>query len=162
MNPCNCGYYPDKNKCNCSEKEVKRYLNKLSQPLIDRIDICAEALQVNYKDLESRERRESSVDIRKRVMKARDIQLSRYKNDTFNYNSELPPKAIEKYCKLGKTERKILEQAFDKLNLSARAYHKIIKVARTISDLEESEQINSKHLIEAICYRSIDQKYWKA
>ncbi len=160
MNPCNCGYYPDRNRCTCSVPMVKRYLNKISQPLLDRFDICIEALQMNYRDLERKENQESSKDIRKRVSKARNIQMERYKDQNIYFNSQLTPKTIKKYCKLGNKEQALLEQAFEKLNLSARAYHRILKVARTIADLEESEAILVKHISEAICYRSLDQKYW--
>jgi magnesium chelatase family protein len=161
MNPCSCGHYPDRNKCNCSINQVKRYLGKISRPLLDRIDLCIECLQVDYKDLEIRKRSETSADIRNRVMMARDIQSSRYKNESFYFNSQLTPKTIGKYCKLGKEEHKILEVAFNKMNLSARAYHRILKVARTIADLDNSDNILKKHLSEAICYRSLDKKYWE-
>lgn len=160
MNPCRCGYYPDRNICNCSINEVRRYLNKISQPLIDRIDICIETIQINYKDLESKIECETSSAIKERVMRARNIQLLRYKDETFNFNSELTSRNIDKYCKLGKPEQKLLEQAFIKLNLSARAYHRILKVARTIADLDDANEISKIHLSEAICYRSLDQQYW--
>ncbi|MDF2950741.1 MAG: comM [Anaerocolumna sp.] len=161
MNPCSCGFYPDRNKCNCSINQVKRYLGKISKPLLDRIDISIECLQVNYKDLEARKLSETSSDIRKRVRIARDIQSNRYKNEKFYFNSQLTPKTISKYCKLEKEEYKILEDAFLKMDLSARAYHRILKVARTIADLDQSEIITKKHLCEAICYRSLDKKYWE-
>ncbi|MGB8452084.1 MAG: YifB family Mg chelatase-like AAA ATPase [Anaerocolumna sp.] len=161
MNPCTCGYYPDRNKCNCSPNQVKRYLGKISRPLLDRIDICIEALQVNYKELENYKPAEPSVRIRERVMKARDIQLKRYENETFYFNSQLTPKTINQYCKLGKKEKLLLGNAFTKMNLSARAYHRILKVSRTIADLDGSEIIKEKHLSEAICYRSLDKKYWE-
>lgn len=161
MNPCSCGFYPDRNKCNCSISQVKRYLGKISRPLLDRIDICVEALQINYKDLEKRSVSETSEIIRKRVMTARDLQFNRYKDEHIYYNSQLTPKNIDRYCKLGTKERKLLEKAFNKMNLSARAYHRILKVARTIADLDESDTIGVKHLSEAICYRSLDKKYWE-
>lgn len=160
MNPCSCGYYPDRNKCNCSINLVKRYLGRISQPLLDRFDICIEALQMNYKELEEKENQETSQEIRKRVRIAREIQLERYKGQSIYFNSELTPRTIKKYCRLGAKEQTLLEHAFIKMNLSARAYHRILKVARTIADLDQSEQINTKHLSEAICYRSMDQKYW--
>lgn len=161
MNPCSCGHYPDRNKCNCSINQVKRYLGKISRPLLDRIDICIEALQVNYKDLECKKPAESSAIIRKRVMTARNIQQERYKEDHIYFNSQLTPKTINKYCVLGKEEQKLLEKAYSKMNLSARAYHRILKVSRTIADLDGSEQIKTKHISEAICYRSLDKKYWE-
>jgi magnesium chelatase family protein len=160
MNPCNCGYYPDRNKCYCSVNQVKRYLNRISQPLLDRFDICIEALQINYTELENKKSGESSAEIRKRVSIARDIQMERYKEQNIYFNSGLTPKTIKKYCKLGDREKALIEQAFIKMNLSARAYHRILKVARTIADLDQSEKITTKHISEAICYRSNDQKYW--
>jgi magnesium chelatase family protein len=161
MNPCSCGNYPDRNKCNCSLNQVKRYLGKISRPLLDRIDICIEALQVNYKDLENKKPAEYSKDIRNRVMSARNIQLLRYQEEKFYFNSQLTPKTITKYCTLGREEQKLLEKAYAKMNLSARAYHRILKVARTIADLDGSDNITVKHLSEAICYRSLDKKYWE-
>ena len=160
MNPCNCGYYPDRNKCSCSIHQVKRYLNRISQPLLDRFDICIEALQMNYKELEAKTQEETSEEIRKRVSIARSMQLKRYQGQNIYFNSQLTPRTIKKFCKLDRKDRMLLEQAFIKMNLSARAYHRILKVARTIADLDQSEQIKSKHISEAICYRSLDQKYW--
>ncbi|HWT76098.1 MAG TPA: ATP-binding protein, partial [Mobilitalea sp.] len=160
MNPCSCGYYPDRNKCSCSVNLVKRYLGRISQPLLDRFDICIEALQMNYRELEVKEKQETSEDISKRISIARKIQVERYKGLNIYFNSQLTPKTIKKYCKLESKEQALLEQAFVKMNLSARAYHRILKVSRTIADLDQSEQITTKHLSEAICYRSLDQKYW--
>lgn len=161
MNPCSCGHYPDRNKCNCSPNQVKRYLGKISRPLLDRIDICIEALQVNYKELNNHKPAESSESIRARVKKAQNIQLERYKEEAFYFNSQLTPKTINKYCRLESKEQQLLEKAFIKMNLSARAYHRILKVSRTIADLEGSEDIKERHLSEAICYRSLDKKYWE-
>ncbi|MFU0826632.1 MAG: ATP-binding protein [Lachnoclostridium sp.] len=160
MNPCSCGYYPDRNKCNCSINQVKRYIGKISRPLLDRIDICIEVLQINYKELEKRKAAETSEKIRERVMMAREIQLHRYKKENFSFNSQLTPKTIGKYCTLGKKEHLLLENAFHKFNLSARAYHRILKVSRTIADLDNSDAIKENHISEAICYRSMDNKYW--
>jgi magnesium chelatase family protein len=160
MNPCSCGYYPDRNKCNCSMNQVKRYLGRISQPLLDRFDICIEALQMNYQELQQNEQSESSEDIRKRVSIARQIQIKRYQGQPIYFNSQLTPRSIKKYCQLGDKEQKLLEQAFVKMNLSARAYHRILKVARTIADMDQSEQITTRHISEAICYRNLDQKYW--
>ncbi len=160
MNPCSCGYYPDRNKCNCSVNQVKRYLGRISQPLLDRFDICIEALQMNYKDLEHQEHQESSKQMRERVSIARKIQLERYQGQNIYFNSQLSPRTIKKYCKLDTKDQALLEEAFVKMNLSARGYHRILKVARTIADLDQCEQINTKHISEAICYRGVDQKYW--
>ncbi|MDF2510863.1 MAG: comM [Herbinix sp.] len=160
MNPCSCGYYPDRNRCNCTINQVKRYLGRISNPLLDRFDICIEALQMNYKELQIQEQQESSKDIRSRVSLARQIQLERYQGQNIYFNSELTPRAMKKYCKLEAKEQTLLEEAFIQMNLSARAYHRILKVARTIADLDQSERITTRHLSEAICYRSLDQKYW--
>ena len=161
MNPCPCGYYGSKEKeCTCSETAISKYMGKISGPLLDRIDICIEVSQVKYSKLDSNEKIETSEEIKKRVDKARKIQLERYKNNKILSNSELTPKLIDKYCKLDTNGKKILENAFNKLKLSARAYGRILKVARTIADLEASENIQVKHIAEAIQYRSIDRKYW--
>lgn len=162
MNPCNCGYYPDRNRCNCSTNQVKRYLGKISQPLLDRFDICIEAMGINYKELTIKQKEESSEEIRRRISIARDLQINRYKDQNIYFNSQLNPRAMKSYCKLDKKDQDLLEQAFIKMNLSARAYHRILKVARTIADLDHSQQIKSKHISEAICYRSLDQKYFGA
>jgi magnesium chelatase family protein len=139
---------------------VKRYLGRISQPLLDRFDICIEALQMNYKELQQNQKQETSREIRERVSIARQIQLERYRGQDIYFNSQLTPRTIKKYCRLEAKEQSLLEEAFIRMNLSARAYHRILKVARTIADLDQSEQILTKHISEAICYRSIDQKYW--
>lgn len=159
LNPCKCGYYPSE-ECTCNPSQVKQYLNKLSGPLLDRIDIHVEVSPVKYKDLEKEELGESSEKIRDRVNKARQIQLERYKNLGIFCNSQMGPKYIAKFCKLGQEEKDILKGAFEKLGLSARAHNRILKLARTIADLEESENIKSPHLAEAIQYRSLDRKFW--
>ncbi len=160
MNPCSCGYYPDRSRCSCSVPMVKRYLGKISQPLLDRFDICIETLRMDYKELQQKEKQETSAEIRKRVEGARELQLKRYQGENIFFNSQLTPRSIKKYCKLERREQELLEEAFIKMNFSARAYHRILKVARTIADLDQSESIRMKHLSEAICYRSMDQKYW--
>jgi Mg chelatase-related protein len=160
MNPCKCGFYPDLNKCTCTTWEIERYLGKLSQPLLDRIDICAEAPTIHYEEIVAEKTGESSKEIRKIVEQAHEIQKERYKNLGFLFNSQLPVSLLDKYCYLGAEEHFVLEQAFHKLNLSVRAYHKIIKVARTIADLEGKQFIEVSHISEAICYRGVDRKYW--
>lgn len=161
MNPCNCGYFPDRNKCNCSLPQVKKYLSKISRPLLDRIDICMEMVQVDYKDLRQNKKSESSKEVRERILNARKIQINRYKNSEIYFNSQLGPKTISKYCKLGKNEKNMLEEAFIKMNLSARAYHRILKVARTIADIDGAIDIKERHICEAIVYRSMDKKFWE-
>lgn len=136
-------------------------MSKISGPLLDRIDICTEVSPVEYKKLEQAEQVENSETVRERVNKARQIQLARFKDDNIFSNSELTPKLTEKYCKLDNESKEILEKAFNRLNLSARAYGRILKVARTIADLAGSKNIEKVHIAEAIQYRSIDKKYWR-
>lgn len=162
MNPCPCGYYGSEEKeCTCTEQSITRYMSKISGPLLDRIDIHIEVTPVKYQKLDSEEKVETSEEIRKRVNKARKIQFERYKKYNIYSNAELTPKLIDKYCKLDKKGKEILQRSFDKLGLSARAYGRILKVARTIADLDGKENINVNHLAEAIQYRSLDRKYWK-
>ena len=140
---------------------IARYIGKISGPLLDRIDIQVEVTPVKYQKLDSKEQIETSEQIRKRVNKARKIQINRYKEHNIYSNSELTPKLIDKYCILDEKGKRILENAFEKLGLSARAYGRILKVARTIADLDESKNIQAIHIAEAIQYRSLDRKYWK-
>lgn len=161
MNPCQCGYYgSQEKKCCCKPEQIKKYINRISGPLLDRIDIHIEVNQINYNQLGKNEKIETSQEIRNRVNQARKIQLERYQKYQIFSNSELTPKLIEKFCELNTKSKQILEIAFDKLGLSARAYTRILKVARTIADLDFCEKIQEKHLAEAIQYRSLDRKYW--
>lgn len=162
MNPCPCGNFGDElNECSCSQRSIDSYLSKISGPILDRIDIHTEVKPVKYSDLAKDNKHiETSQDIRKRVNKARDIQIKRYKDDNIFSNSELKTKDIEKYCSLNDDSKKLLELAFNNLGLSARAYNKILKVARTIADLESSKDIKETHIAEAIQYRNLDRKYW--
>lgn len=161
MNPCPCGYYGSSDKeCNCSSQQITRYMSKVSGPLLDRIDIHIEVSPVKYEKLESSEVPESSLEIKKRVDSARKIQSERYKGTKVICNAGLTPSMINKYCKLGNEEKKLLQNAFQKLGLSARAHSRILKVARTIADLAGCEDIKVEHLAEAIQYRSLDRKYW--
>ena len=140
----------------------KNILTKLAGPLLDRIDIHIEVQGIEYEKLGNDHCiSENSAEIRKRVNRARQIQINRYKEYGIFSNSELTPKLIEKYCKLAPTSKKILEAAFERLGLSARAYSRILKVARTIADLDGSPNIEIAHISEAIQYRSLDRKYWK-
>lgn len=162
MNPCPCGYYGSSDKeCTCNRNQITKYLSKISGPLLDRIDIHIEVNSIKYEKLKSEETLESSNDIRKRVNRARKLQQERYKEDNIFSNSELTPKLINKYCKLGLEEKNLLENAFNKMGLSARAYGRILKVSRTIADLDGCESIGKKHIAEAIQYRSLDKKYWR-
>jgi magnesium chelatase family protein len=153
MNPCPCGYYPDRNKCTCSDIEVKKYVSRISGPIMDRIDIMTEAPRVDVKLLNANMHNEDSKTIKSRVMEARARQEHRYRGTRYKFNAELGAGDIKEYCKLGVEEQSLMEQVFASLDLSARAYHKIIKVARTIADLCGSDNINTEHLGEAVCYR---------
>lgn len=162
MNPCPCGYYgSDDNRCKCTEQAISRYVGKISGPLLDRIDLHIEVKPVEYKKISSEDIQETSSDIRKRVNKARKIQLERYKELNIYSNSELTPKLIQKFCKIDDKSKEILKKAFEKLGLSGRAYGRILKVARTIADLNGKENIEEGHIAEAIQYRSLDRKYWR-
>ena len=159
MNPCRCGYYPDRNLCRCGTEEVRRYLGRLSQPLLDRMDICMEAPRLSYEELTGRMPAETSAEIRRRMKRVHALQRERYEGTPWRFNSDLNGAGMEQFCPLGKKEQKLLKDAFERLHLSARAYHRIIKVARTIADLEEKEQIGCGHLLEAVCYRTMDKKF---
>ena len=158
MNPCPCGYYGDEEKeCKCTPQEIHRYLNKISGPLLDRIDIQIEVKRPKIEKISSKENIENSSKIRERVNNARKIQLERYKKYGIHSNSELSTKMIAEVCKLDKKGEELLENAFRKLRLSVRAYERILKVARTIADLECKNNIEFKHIAEAIQYRSLDK-----
>ncbi len=160
MNPCPCGYYgTGVRKCTCSKNAVTRYLNKISGPLLDRIDIHVEVPSVKYEELSSVIPAESSEEIRKRVNKARSIQNERYKNLGFTSNANIPAGKLHDFCILNEKADKMLQNAFDKMGLSSRAYSKILKVSRTIADLEGSDKITEDFIFEAIQYRSLDRKY---
>lgn len=163
MNPCKCGYYGDiVRECTCTPPQISKYIGKISGPLLDRIDIHIEVASVKYADMDSDEQTETSAEIKKRVNTARCVQLARYANEGIYSNSALSPAQIRKYCKLGKGEKELLKMAFDNLGLSARAHDRILKVARTIADLDNSEDISINHIAEAIQYRSLDRKFWGA
>ena len=162
MNPCPCGYYnhPDKD-CLCPPGMVQKYLNKISGPLLDRIDLHVEVTPVSFEELSSKEKGESSADIRERVMAARELQGSRYKeNEGVHANAQMSTKQLQVFCKLNPESQQLLKMAMTKLNLSARAYDRILKVARTIADLEKNKSITSEHIAEAIQYRSLDREGW--
>ena len=163
LNPCPCGFYPDRNKCKCTPNEIRRYLGHISGPVLDRVDICVEAKRIDIADLSEKRNsaNETSASIRKRVMKARQVQEDRFRGTGIRFNSEMSPKDIGKYCRLGPKEQAYLEQVFCSMELSARAYHKILRVARTIADIDGSPEIRQIHLMEAVGYRITDGKYWQ-
>lgn len=161
MNPCNCGYYPDLNRCRCSDESLRRYRNKLSQPLLDRIDLCVEAPTVKYHELvEKTKQNESSLEIRKRVEKMHKLQQKRFAGTKIRFNSQISAKDLESFCPLEKADAFYMEEIYEKMHLTARTYHKIIRVARTIADMAGEDQIRKIHLREAICYRGIDENDW--
>ena len=156
MNPCPCGFYPDRERCKCTEAEIRKYRSRISGPIYDRIDICVEAQAVELSQLQQESMGQSSRELKEQVMRARRVQEKRYKDSPYFFNADLETKDIGKYCPLGEEERKFMEQVFYALNLSARAYHRTLKVARTIADLADSEEINKEHLTEAVCYRGFE------
>lgn len=160
MNPCKCGYYPDLDRCTCTQSEIHQYLGKISRPLLDRIDICTEVPQIRYEDLKGFGKNESTAQMKERVIRAQSLQKKRYQGTGFRFNSQLNVQGIRRFCPMGSQEETFLEAVFQKLKLSVRAYHRMIKVARTIADLDASEKIRSEHLAEAVCYRCVDQKFW--
>lgn len=157
MNPCPCGYYGSKIKeCTCTEKQRNTYRSRLSGPMLDRFDIHIQVPSIDYKKMNSK-KGENSKTIRERVNNARKIQQERYKEYSIYSNSELTPGLIEKFCLLDEQTRDVLNTSLERLNLSARAYSKILKVARTIADLENKDNIELEHILEAIQYRSLDK-----
>lgn len=161
MNPCPCGYFGHpKKQCSCSDTAVHKYLNRVSGPLLDRIDIHIEVPPVEYDDLTSKSGEEKSEDIRRRVDAARGIQLSRFDGTATRCNAHIQPADFERVCVMDDKADRMLKTAFDKLGMTARAYDRIMKVARTIADLDQSEIIRAAHISEAIQYRSLDRKYW--
>lgn len=161
MNPCPCGNYPDMRRCTCTSGEIQHYLGKISQPFLDRIDICTETPRIRYEDLNVKKEQESSKVIRERVCMARKIQENRYQGTGILTNAMLEIKMLDEYCTLGTSEKRLMEQAYSALGLTARTYHKILKVARTIADMDGSVRIRDVHLKEAIGYRALDKKYWR-
>lgn len=156
MNPCPCGYYgseDNSHRCNCTPHQVNRYAGKISGPLLDRMDIVIETSGVSYGDLTSNKVAEGSREIRQRVEKARQIQLERYKGTKFTFNSQLTASVIKRYCVLDNKSQRLLKDAYEKMKLSARAYNRLIKITRTIADLDECDAIKVDHLAEALQYR---------
>ena len=163
MNPCPCGYFNDRSReCHCTPMMIQRYVSKISGPLLDRIDIHIDVPSVNYRELRSGNAPESSADIRKRVILARDIQLDRFSagGEHIYANAQMGSREIRKYCELSTDSEHLLERAMVKQGLSARAHDRILKVARTVADLGGSPTVSAKHVAEAVQYRSLDRNYW--
>lgn len=162
MNPCQCGFLNDPTReCTCTPIAIKKYLGRISGPLLDRIDIHIEVYPVKYAELDSENTGESSEDIRKRVNHARSIQNERYRGRNVYCNSQLTPPMIKKYCSVDEECKKLLKSAFEKMGLSARAYGKVLKIARTVADIDGRENIGASDIAEALQYRRMDRKYWK-
>lgn len=162
MNPCPCGFYPDKNKCKCTPFERHAYMSHLSGPIMDRMDLCLEAKKVNIRRLQQSGDELSSASMREMVQRAREVQERRYKGTGIKFNADLTIKHCEKFCRLGTKELTYAQKLAEKLGLSARSYFHLLKVSRTIADLEGSEEIGIAHLAEAMSYRiSEPQDVWQ-
>ncbi|MCM1187662.1 MAG: YifB family Mg chelatase-like AAA ATPase [bacterium] len=159
MNPCPCGYYPDRNRCRCTEPQIKNYMRKVSGPILDRIDLCVELQPVDIAGLKKEKRPENSAAVRERVLRARERQKERFQGTVCRFNADIDAANIDRYCVLGKAEQELMEQLYHSLKLSARAYHRILKVARTVADLEGAEKLEAEHLLEASFYRP-SLEYW--
>lgn len=159
MNPCPCGYLGNSEKCHCSANEIEKYHRKISGPLLDRIDLMVEMPPVSYDDLENTAPAEPSASIKERIVRAHAIQLERFKDEGIYFNSQMNAAQVAKYCPLAPKDREVLRSAFERMDMSARAYHKILKLARTAADLDGAEQITLRHLLEVLQYRSLDRKY---
>lgn len=158
MNPCPCGYYPDRNRCHCTEAEIRAYQKGISRPILERIDLCVEASPVRFEEAVSLEKGISSRELREKVQDAREIQKIRFKNTDIMTNAEMRIRHIRTFCKLGSREEEFIGDVFRLRGLSMRSYHKILKVARTIADLEHAEKINISHLSEAVSYRGLEDR----
>lgn len=159
MNPCPCGHYPNINRCHCTQPQVKRYMGKVSGPVLDRIDLCVELQPVELSNIRTGKKGESSGQIRERVMAARKMQKERFGTSRYRFNADIKAADVERYCPLGAEEQECVEQLYDSLKLSVRGYHRMLKVARTIADLAGEQRIQTEHLLEAACYRPT-QGYW--
>ncbi|HYP27411.1 MAG TPA: YifB family Mg chelatase-like AAA ATPase [Blastocatellia bacterium] len=161
MNPCACGFYNDPTReCKCSPVQIQRYVSKVSGPLLDRIDIHIDVPAVKFKELAGDSPGESSEEVRARVVKARKVQLERFRGERVFCNAQMSPRLIRKFCRIDAASKGLLENAITRLGLSARAYDRILKVSRTLADLEEREHISTEHVGEAIQYRSLDRNFW--
>lgn len=160
MNPCSCGYFPDRNRCTCSKAVIERHLNKISRPLLDRMDICVEVSRPALEDLTARQPEESSAQIRSRVERTQQLQRERFAGCGILYNSQIPPSAMDEWCAMEADGEKLLNESFEQLELTARGYYRVLRVARTVADMEGAARIGRPHIRESLLYRSIDRKVW--
>lgn len=159
-NPCKCGFYPDRERCKCDIKSIRNYLGKISKPLLDRIDICTETRMMEYGRIRGRERGEGSREMKKKIEKVRKIQNERFRDCDILFNAQMDKTMIETFCVLSGENEDFLAEIYEKKGMSMRSLHKVLKVARTIADFEESERIEHAHLCEAIGYRGLEERYW--
>ena len=160
-NPCKCGFYPDQERCTCSASEVRSYLGRISKPILDRIDISVETALPRYHELSSPGDGETSESLRRRVEQVIDIQRRRFEELSISYNSQMNASHISRYCRLSEADQRFIEALYEKNGMSARGLHKILKVARTIADYDDSPDIEHEHLAEAVSYRLFDDRYQK-
>lgn len=158
MNPCPCGCYPDRNRCNCSLQQIQRYQGRISRAILDRIDLHLTVQPISYTEMTDSTTWEDSETIRKRVCQVHQMQRQRYQNMPIHFNSQLTREGIEQFCALTKEEMQFMQEIYEKRQLSGRAYHRILKLARTIADMETSEQIQLPHLMEAAAYHKAEQR----
>lgn len=161
MNPCPCGHFPDRSKCNCSPQQIRRYTGKISQPILDRIDMMIEVFPVEYEKIRKKENSENSESIRAKVEKARAIQEKRFRKKKIHLNSEMGKREVEEFCVFHEDAEEVLHHLFQKNEFSTRRYYRILKLARTIADLEDSREIRKHHLTEAYSYCNVGKKYWR-
>lgn len=162
MNPCKCGFYPDRKLCHCNELQIKNYLMRVSRPLIDRFDIVTEVRRIAFDSIfkSKKEPSETSEKIRERVCKVRDIQEERFKGLNIHFNSQMDSKMTDEFCEINSKTRKLLEEAYKKINLSLRGYYRVLKVARTIADMSEKKEVTEIEVSEAIHYREMIERFW--
>ena len=162
MNPCKCGFYPDRKFCRCNEVQIKNYLSRVSRPLIDRFDIVAEVKRISFDSIFNKEEKsgENSDEIRKRVLAARDIQEERFKHESIHFNSQMDSKMTDEFCKIDQKTKALLEEAYKNINLSLRGYYRVLKVARTIADMKQRAEVGEFEVAEAIHYREMIERFW--
>ena len=160
MNPCRCGYYPDMNKCRCTSRDLSRHITKISMPFVDRMDLCVEVPRVAFDQLTTKESGQTSKQLREEVVCAHEMQKERYQGTGYRFNADVKGADTEEYFRVGKKEQQLLSDAFESLHLTARSYHKILKVARTVADLDGKQDVERGHILQAICYRNVDRKFW--